>query len=275
MRLAIIGGGSIGQRHADNARTLGHDVVVYDLDLTRGIVLDRFEACDAAMICTPAATHALVARTLCDLNYAGPLFVEKPICMSMVEADIFRNWLHPVTMVGYNWRFHPDLIALEAYVRKPYTTLIVRCDTNIDEWPGKNYADPLLECSHEIDWVCAELGIPTSVDGGALNHSDGVWIQMRHPRGDSLIEIRWRAHPERRLRLKSNNTHLTLFPSLGSGLNESYLAELAHFLRAVQWQVQPSLIQTAACSFTQGLRVVDICEVVMRFANVKTESKAV
>jgi predicted dehydrogenase len=265
MNVAIYGGGSIGQRHAANAQTLGHQVKVFDINESRGVhphngyIAQQFRP-DAVLICTPASEHESVARLLRHIAYAGPLFVEKPLALRL-PAVIFGEWPHPTTMVGYNWRFHPDVAPLRAIARTG-STLHFDCRTDMRRWPGTTYSDPLLECSHELDLACAWLGTPAAVQGGVLA-PEGAWVQLLHPAGDSLIDVRWRSEASRRLSIhrRGCSVHVTLDIARGAAaLNESYLAELRHFLEAAR------LERPTAIPFADGLRVVEICTRVKELA---------
>jgi predicted dehydrogenase len=276
VNVAIIGCGSIGSRHARNAKALGHDVLLcdvshqnaaslaYELTLPAGWSDSPnpayLAAADAVLICTPASTHELVATQILRDGYVKALFVEKPLALSS-HAPIFQEWPHPVTMVGYNWRFHPEIVPLRELARLG-GTLRLTCHTDMRTWPGTGYADPLLECSHEIDLACAWLGDPTSIEGGPW-HGQGAWVQMQHPRGGSIIDVRWYTEALRELRLHlpgwtSVHAKVSVHPP-GEGyeapaLRESYVLELQHFLDAVEGGTP------TACPFQQGLRVVEICE---------------
>lgn len=276
MRIAIFGGGSIGQRHAANARALGHDVAVVDIDPTRGTPPSAFDpsGMDAVLICTPAASHEDTAWSL-PPRYCGPLFVEKPLTLNRFRRfapSFFEVWPHPVTMVGYNWRFHPELAPLQLLAKRGMS-LHFDVRTDVATWPGANYADPIFECSHEIDLACHWLGAPSAVLGGELagSHGPGAWVQMQHPRGDSVIDVRWQTEPQRTV-----TAHLSTGRGVTRGrtsylvsldvrpeapaLNESYVDELRHFLACVESGA------TTLTPFTEGLRVVEICERVKELA---------
>src|SRR6185503_17459921 len=107
-----------------NAMALGVDVVPVDTDHQRAASLAfsigvdgwseqlrAFDGVDGVLICTPAATHEEVAEQLLRNGYAGPLSTEKPLALKS-DARIFREWPHATTMVGYNWRFHPEVAPL-------------------------------------------------------------------------------------------------------------------------------------------------------------------
>lgn len=275
MRIAIFGGGSIGSRHAANARALGCTVSIFDKDNTRGEdplngyawgqVKDA--GVDAVLICTPAADHEHTARLLRQYKYSGPLFVEKPIALRSA-APIFATWPHPVKMVGYNWRFHPELQPMTGLLEHG-GTLHLDMKTDMRSWPGRGYDDPLLECSHEIDLACHWLGEPWSIHGGSLDVGAGAWLQMqhrdRHPYRTSIIDLRWRREPAPRAYTWHLESGTTLHARIGAGaesfgLTASYFGELLHFLNAVESHRSGRDFKFNGCTFTEGLRVVEICE---------------
>lgn len=254
MNIAIFGGGSIGSRHARNARMLGHDVKIFDSNPLRGRNPEHFCALDhqAVIICTPASTHEDVARHLALSYYEGPLFVEKPIALRS-EAEIFKAWPHPVQMVGYNWRFHPDLRPWTSCGR-PLRFIRAVCHTRMSDWPGRDYADPLLECSHELDLLRLVLGSTPKVTG--MRGLSGAFFQF--DRG--IVDIDWNEYPQRFFEFE-RNTRVYTSPA---GLEQSYVNELRHFLESVEL----GFIHWPACTFADGLAVVSIIEEARRLADV-------
>jgi predicted dehydrogenase len=205
----------------------------------------------------------LLLATSC--GYRGPLFVEKPLALRS-DAPIFRDWPHPVTMVGYNWRFHPEVAPLSALLASG-GTLRLDMRTDIAKWPGAAYSDPLLECSHEVDLAYAWLGAPTSVQGGSLDgRQGGAWLEMVHRNSaSSFIDLHWRSeHPSRSyLFLPDGGTKVLaqLATRIGApAVDRSYEIEIANFLRNVETFERSRTINGRGCSFADGLRVIEICE---------------
>lgn len=257
MRLAIFGGGSIGSRHAANARALGHEVKVFDKREDRGCdplnsyAWNQFASApiDAVMICTPAADHEHSARLLRSYGYVGPLFCEKPIALRSA-APVFQNWPHPTTMVGYNLRFHP---AVDRHLRNVAPTsgrLTLHCDSRA--WPGAGYADLLAECSHEID-LALSLGAPAEVgdvdweSAHEVHFRLGEWAIHLNDRSD----LYWRCWEVRGGATCGTSHTFTEPAALG---DEMYVAELRHFLEAAA-EGRPTGVP-----FSQGLRVIEVCE---------------
>ena len=120
MNLLIIGGGSIGSRHARNAQALGHAVVLCDPDPERGQYTDyktalEEERVDAAVVATPSGLHVEEALYLAGKRM--PIFMEKPLATSL---DGLRELVRIVgekkviTMMGQSYRWHEGLLKLKA-----------------------------------------------------------------------------------------------------------------------------------------------------------------
>jgi predicted dehydrogenase len=258
MRIAIFGGGSIGQRHATNARALGHYVKVFDPVESLGahpsdvVAWSVFQPIDAVLICTPAATHEAVAEQLLDRGYLGPLFVEKPIALRSA-APIFLEWPHPVTMVGYNLRHDTSVDHLRRC--EPNAGLLtLECDSRT--WPGAAYAGLLEECSHEID-LALHLGAPAEVATAVLSEHEadirlGAWHIHLNDRADRYWR-RWDAFGA-----TQGSSHILTEP--GALGDEMYVAELYEFLGNVRRHGQGKAIVGRGCSFAEGLRVIALCE---------------
>jgi predicted dehydrogenase len=140
-RFLFVGLGGVGQRHLRNLRTLLGDeaeflayrqrrsspVLTNEMDVESGsdleskyrlrIFADLNEALaerpEAVIISNPTSLHLAVARAAAEASCH--LFIEKPLAHEMKGvADLLdlieRKKL--VTLVGYQWRFHPCLIAL-------------------------------------------------------------------------------------------------------------------------------------------------------------------
>lgn len=75
----------------------------------RDLLLDA--SVDAVAVCVPAAQHYEVAWAV--LSAGKALFLEKPITLTMAEADALEGLSNGhLVAVGFNQRHHPELIAL-------------------------------------------------------------------------------------------------------------------------------------------------------------------
>ncbi len=198
MKIAILGFGSIGRRHAANLRSMnGIDVLAYDPD--EGVaagdgcdcvhelsVIWKFEP-EVVFVTAPTQRHLELAleaaRRHCHL------FIEKPLYHTLEGLDALiaiaaANRI--LTMVGCNMRFHRGLKHVREYVRNDAVGTIrhqrLYTGSYLPAWrPGSDYhrsysASPIwggaiLDCIHEIDlalWlggagdVLAAVSIPAT-----------------------------------------------------------------------------------------------------------------
>jgi len=129
MKLLIVGGGSIGERHLRCFQQVGADNVVlcepnaprrqeladrYTLPRTLASIEDAVaEAWDAAVICTPAHLH--VAHALALLPRTGGLLIEKPLATQLAEAQTLIDAARGKRVgVAYTYRAHPAVQAVRA-----------------------------------------------------------------------------------------------------------------------------------------------------------------
>lgn len=76
------------------------------------------ERCDGVVIATPAETHGALARQA--LESGKNVFVEKPLCLNLKEAESLRDLAAEnglILMVGHMLRYHPAFIALQKHVK--------------------------------------------------------------------------------------------------------------------------------------------------------------
>jgi predicted dehydrogenase/RimJ/RimL family protein N-acetyltransferase len=122
MRVAVLGQGSIGRRHAQIALDLGHQAVAYDpasLSPTLPGVeqLSSGDEClqqaDAAIVASPSSEHASQARAA--IEQGIPVLVEKPLALDRVgaaELDWLARERGVQLSVAMNLREHPGVLAL-------------------------------------------------------------------------------------------------------------------------------------------------------------------
>jgi predicted dehydrogenase len=266
LRMLVIGYGSMGQRHAANARALGHQVLVYDsnaerMEAARRAGHDLLWGCamdivGAVVIATPAADHAASAARLLECGYCGPLFVEKPLDVGLTREAFWTAWPHPTTMVGYNLRWQPQARALRLGLEGCDTLVaaMFALSCNMADWPGHNYGEPLLECSHEID-LALWCGVPAELSVVAIDH-EGARLEFGHRH--CRVDMWWAAEPSQYRRgwvIESRHFNASAGFDSPQALGEQmYRDELVHFLNCAQAGV------ATECSFEDGLAVLRICE---------------
>lgn len=215
MRLAILGCGSIGSRHARNAVALGAcEVRLFDTDAARARALATELALTAAptltdlwawqpaaaIIATPSFQHVPLAREAA--RHGCDLFVEKPLGHSRdgVEDLIAQAaGRRLVTLVGCNMRFHPGPAAVKRLVEEGAigSVLSARLQTGsyLPDWrPGQDYrtgysahiaqgGGAILDCIHEIDLALWYFG-PARLTASVVRPATSIGLDV-----DGLAEL--------------------------------------------------------------------------------------
>jgi predicted dehydrogenase len=187
----VVGGGSIGQRHIGNLRTLGvRELSVCDPDPERRAALESEHAVTtytsfeealasanplAVLICTPPHLHVELAIRA--VESGAHVFIEKPLSNSMDGVDRLIQEAESrqrIVQVGYNWRFHDGLRKIKELLDAGAIGRVMwaRAETGqyLPEWrPQLDYRQNytarramgggiILDGSHEIDYVRWLLG---------------------------------------------------------------------------------------------------------------------
>lgn len=165
MRVAVIGGGSIGQRHAGNLRALGAEAVLLPWRAFGGDPA-RFDAegpFDAAVIAT--ATQLREAPVALCAARGLPLYVEKPLAHDPATLDRIAELTRPLarrSMLGYMMRYHPAFRHLARLDLSDIYRARFEIGHDVRQWRqnwrfAKSYAarseggGVLLDLCHELD----------------------------------------------------------------------------------------------------------------------------
>jgi hypothetical protein len=213
------------------------------------------------MICTPASTHAAVARDWLTVGYQGPLFVEKPLACSVAECKVFKTWPHPVVSVGYNWRYNRELGAFRVSLPNSDWCLQLVCATDMKAWPGRGYASPLLECSHELDLALSWDPRLRLVDAGPHGET-GAYLMLLSETNQVEIELAWRAPADRWLTSCDLVGQLTLCHPSAASISQSYIDELGAWIWDIEHE-KPAASRLAS-NVDDGLAVLAIVEQAQR-----------
>lgn len=190
-RIAVIGAGSIGQRHAENATRLGAEVIHAswrDIAAHPG----GAEAGLAALIARDWPQGAVIA-TATDLRAsviapfarAGiPLYIEKPLAADPAEIDAISTLMAPVadrSMIGFMMRYHPAFAWLAGLDRSDIYRARFEIGHDVRQWRSNwRFADSyaarpegggvLLDLCHEIDMCLALFAGLGTVSVDCLGH---------------------------------------------------------------------------------------------------------
>ena len=197
MRVAVLGLGSIGSRHARNLLALGHEVIGFDPRPESGREpwtrardpRDALARAEAAVVATPTSMHA--EHAVSALERGLPVLVEKPITVDPVEADRVVALAAERGLpcgVAMNLRFHPGVLALRDLVSQGRLGAIrfahVWCGSDLRTWrPGTDYRTSysaraelgggiVRDAIHELDYLTWILGPAASVTAEVAHVSD-------------------------------------------------------------------------------------------------------
>ena len=216
--IGVLGGGSIGLRHAANLRRLGvEDLVVFEpqaaarerfpANLASSLVADADEfwlrGPKAVFICTPSANHLADARVA--IEHGCDIFVEKPLAgaidgCSELAAEVTRQGR--IAMVACNMRFHPGPAAVKRLLDEnrigPVLSARLYTGSYLPRWrPWQNYrlsysADPsaggaILDCIHEIDLALWHLG-PAKLRAAAARKGGVIGLEQTDVLAELLLD---------------------------------------------------------------------------------------
>jgi predicted dehydrogenase len=199
MRIAVLGQGSIGRRHAEIALALGHELTVYDPDpattppsgaRAAASARECIEGADAAVVASPSSVHVAHARTAIELGV--PVLVEKPLALDAAHAaelDCLAQARGTMLSVAMNLREHPGVLALSALVAEGAVGSVLRASAWCGSWlPGWRAASDyrasysargelgggvLLDVAvHELDYLLWIVGPARSVSALARHASE-------------------------------------------------------------------------------------------------------
>lgn len=215
LRIAILGCGSIGRRHARNLTTLGQsDLVLFDPDPAARIALDGVPSAQFVetleeiwrshpeVILVTSPSHLHVPQALEAARRGCDLFVEKPLSHDWNGVDELCSEIEKrglVSMVGCNMRFHPGPARLKELLDEGAIGRVIaaRIHTGsyLPEWrPGTDYRQSysassargggaILDCIHEIDLALWYFG-PGSLAASATVPADTLDLDV-----EGLAEI--------------------------------------------------------------------------------------
>ncbi len=175
MRCLVIGHGSIGRRHVDVLRALGHDVAVVSRrgGTERPTWPDAAAALAAggagyAVVATETAHHRAALEALAAAGFAGRVLVEKPL---LAEPEPLPGHGFAGLHVGYQLRFDPLVMALRRALQgRRVLAAAFRVGQNLADWrPGRDHSQVysasraagggvLRDLSHELDLMLWLLG---------------------------------------------------------------------------------------------------------------------
>ena len=167
MKAIIIGGGSIGKRHAQNLNNLNILTRIIDIDEVNNIDNILNEGFDMGLVCTPNINHIEHCLKLAEYNL--PIFCEKPFYTNIKGIDNLLSIIKEkklITMVGCNLRFTPEIKQIDPttkYINVYFGYDLKKWRPNTDHL--KSYSanksmggGVLLDVIHELDYLYYKFG---------------------------------------------------------------------------------------------------------------------
>jgi len=169
VKVAVVGAGSIGQRHQRLLQELGHEVVVISKSsksakyksLSDALTQESFEY---IVLASQTSQHFADLSVLIEKNFVGSVLVEKPI---FDRSEKLKSNRFKLLAVGYNLRFHPAIIWLQETL--PQLGAISSANFYVGQYlptwrPDRDYRNSssakvdsgggvLRDLSHELDLV--------------------------------------------------------------------------------------------------------------------------
>lgn len=270
MKVAVIGYGSIGKRHAANIERLGHEVVIRDPE--KGFMGPLVDV-DAYVEATPASIRP---------RLIGPTFYEKPVATtSLAAAELFSEKF-PMKQVGYNLRFDRSLRTFKSHLPPDIASVRIWFSQRLTDWRSSDYRTSvsakkslgggiLREASHELDllrwlfgewsWLYADVRRASDLD---IDVEDSVSAIVGMVAGFTvelhldMVQAGYRRGIEVVTR---NGDTFTWKPDWQTDeqKNDMYLQEMRAFLKSVETGVLDPNAATLADGI-EALRLVEACE---------------
>jgi hypothetical protein len=174
LKVGIVGLGSMGKRYLSYLLEKGGDEIyvcdkklsseqwLADNEINKSVTRypSFYELLDLKLqlliIATPAKTHMQFLQDLRSHHPRCSVLVEKPLSDVSLSHEELRWCLDQSTngliSVGYNWRLH-DFAKHLHKIRYFVKDLTLFVSSDMRQWPGDDYCDPLREFSHELDLV--------------------------------------------------------------------------------------------------------------------------
>ena len=261
-RIAIIGLGSIGLRHAENLLSMGYtDLCAVDArpfpKETRFPVLNDIRAVGRwnpthVLVCTPPEQHYIHAVRF--LASAIPVFIEKPITTNTSDARALcalAKREKVALAVGYMERAHPAVIdAREWFLENHATDVEVVCYWKATK---KTYElNVIAESSHAIDTAISIIGKPDSV----MEYKDCKTSTQSHVRllsgvHSATVLMDMNCDPARSIAMHSIN---------GGFFEKQYGLTSEEWDDCYKAELQAFLDGKPLCTGQDGLAVVEVME---------------
>ena len=212
MNCLIVGYGSIGKRHADILKEMGHSICVVSKrnvkDFSHYPTIKKAlqnKDFDYVIISNETYKHFDSFIELRELGYSGKILIEKPVFAKIHALD--ETLLNNV-FVAYNLRFHPVIQKLRMLLQgKQLYSIQAYSGQYLPDWrPGADYTNcysaskvmgggVLRDLSHELDyinWIAGGWRRVSAIGGKFSNlqiDSDDSYVLLMEMKNCPMVSI--------------------------------------------------------------------------------------
>lgn len=267
MKIGVVGYGSIGTRHANNLRRLGHKVMVYDPKLSGGDRDFKFEKdlydsdVEAVVIATPSGAHEGPIRAC--VERGKHMLIEKPISLNAGHINELLDAAGEkglVVMMGNNLRFHPCVALAKQWLDVGQIGDPIWAQFTCAQKNSKYTESVVLNWgAHEVDLAIHMFGPVQKVlcasvrDHGLARCDDLADFVLLHAKGvrssfhlDYLttVEIRecWLAGVDHNIGIDFPTRRISLgkhAQALGGVYDDDYVTEMKAFIDRIGGKITP------------------------------------
>lgn len=242
MKIIVIGLGSIGNRHFNNLKELGHDVIGIDINEE----IDFSSHYDFAVIATPTETHVSIANQF--FEHGIPCFIEKPIAETEEQLNLIKPY-KVINMVACNLRFTNVISSIKKESKGILNIHSRVCDSSLFR---TKYGDMILQDIHEFDYLSWIMGDIKHIDiiRGQNNKSYDAIILFESGRTASV-------HGD----MEAKSYHRSIFAETKYGninddidiSNDMYVKQMQYFIECVKEKTMPENTVEQASKLTRRL----------------------
>lgn len=193
MKILVLGGGSIGQRHIANLVKIvpRNSISIFDIEKNKRDLISKkfkitsvsklsFNDFDFLLICTPPSTHIKLA--IDGVKNGCHIFIEKPLShnsLGIISLQKLAKTKNLLVFVGYNFRFNSGLNYIQKILQKNLLgkplSFSAQYGQYLPDWrPSQNYKKNysalkrlgggiIHDSSHEIDYLTWLFGNPKEI----------------------------------------------------------------------------------------------------------------
>ena len=287
MNCLVVGYGSIGARHANILKEMGHSVHVvskrnvedfYCHKTISGVLAKK--NIDYVIISNETYKHYESFMELRELGYSGKILIEKPI---FLEPRLLPQLGFEYVFVAYNLRFHPVIQRLHEFLNgKKIYSVQAYAGQYLPAWrPNTDYSKcysafkakgggVLRDLSHELDyinWLCGSWKRVTAI-GEKLSDlkidSDDVFVLLLEMENCPVasVQMNYLDHKTRREIIVNIKDHSIKADLIHSTLEIDGEVSKFEIERNLTYTMQHNAIlegdYSIACTLKQGMDVLNL-----------------